>query len=103
MWARLGNPLRQSYEELLRREFAEGARGELGWSAEGSKSALSAAQVRRRSRQWLDYASESFCDSAAWFCLPGGRPHREWTLRPRFRQRRRRWFLAADILPRLQL
>lgn len=103
VWARLGNPLRQSYEELLKREWAEGARGELGWSAEQSKLNLSSGCVRRRTPRWADYVCESFCDSAAWFCLRGRHSHPEWTLKPRFRERRRRWFLAADVLPRLQL
>ena len=103
VWARLGNPLRQSYEDLLVREWSEGARGELGWSAEQRKVALAGDEVRRRSRQWSDYVCESFCDSAAWFCLERRREHLEWTLKPRFRQRRRRWFLASDVLPRLQL
>ena len=103
VWARLGNPLRQSYEELLRREWDEGARGEMGWSAEARKLALTPARVRRRTRQWSGYVCESFCDSAAWFCLPGRHTHEEWTLKPRFRRRRRRWFLAADVLPRLHL
>ena len=102
VWARLGNPLRQSYEELLRREWAESARGELGWSAEQRKLALKPGAIRRRTRRWADYVCESFCDSAAWFCLRRA-SHPEWTLKPRFRERRRRWFLAADVLPRLQL
>ncbi|MBI3666678.1 MAG: hypothetical protein HY236_10725 [Acidobacteria bacterium] len=103
IWARLGAPLRQSYEQLLQKEWAAGARGELGWSAEERKMKLAAGQVRRRSRQWRNYVCESFCDSAAWFCLQDRGKHKEWTLKPRFRERRRRWFLAADILPRLQL
>ncbi len=103
VWARLGNPLRLSYEAMIRREWAEGARGELGWSAESRKRSLAPAEVRRRSRRWADYACESFCDSAAWLCLGARRRHQEWTLKPRFRERRRRWFLAADVLPRLQL
>ena len=102
VWTRLGNPLRLSYEEVLRRERCEGARGELGWSAEQGKSALSAADVRGRSRRWREYVCESFCDSAAWFCLDGRPHHEEWTLRPRFRRRRRHWFSTSDVLPRLQ-
>ncbi len=103
VWARLGNPLRLSYEHLLGREWRERARGELGWSAEQRKLSLAAADVRRRTRLWADYVCESFCDSAAWFCLESRRPHPEWTLKPRFCVRRRRWFQAADVLPRLQL
>ena len=103
VWTRLGNPLRLSYEELLRRERDEGARGELGWSAEQVKLALAAADVRRRSRRWREYCCESFCDAAAWFCLSGRPGHEEGTLKPRFRERRARWFQASDVLPRLQL
>ncbi len=103
VWARLGNPLRLSYEHLVRREWKESARGELGWSAEQRKLSLAAADVRRRTRRWADYVCESFCDSAAWFCLGTRRAHPEWTLKPRFRARRRRWFQAADVLPRLRL
>jgi hypothetical protein len=103
VWTRLGNPLRRSYDELLRREWREGARGELGWSAERVKLELRAADVRRQTQRWRDYCCESFCDSAAWFCLRGRSGHAEWTLRPRFRERRRRWFTASDVLPRLTL
>ncbi len=104
VWARLGNPLRQSYEEVLGQEWVEGARGELGWPSEQRKRALRGGRSRRPAgRPWREYVCESFCDSAAWFCL-GGRPeHEEWTLKPRFRRRRQRWFLAADLLPRLRL
>jgi hypothetical protein len=103
VWTRLGNPLRRSYEGVLRREWREGARGELGWSAETAKLLLTASDVRRRSRRWREYCCESFCDAGAWFCLGENRAHEEWTLKPRFRERRRRWFSAADVLPRLQL
>ncbi len=101
VWARLGNPLRLSYEVLLRREWAARARGELGWPSEQRKLRLT-GDVRRRTRPWRDYVCESFCDSAAWLCLPQRSRHPEWTLKPRFRERRRRWFLASDILPRLR-
>jgi hypothetical protein len=103
VWTRLGNPLRLSYERLLRREWRDGARGELGWSAERHKEALLDSDVRRRTRRWREYCCESFCDSAAWFCLRGRPVHAEWTLKPRFRERRGRWFQASDVLPRLQL
>jgi len=103
LWARLGNSLRRSYEEIVLREWQERARGELGWSAEKLKLGLAPGQVRRRSRQWRAYVCESFCDSAAWVCLPGRRKHVEWTLKPRFRRRRRLWFQTSDVLPRLQL
>ena len=102
VWARLGNPARRSFEQLLRREWAERARGEMGWSAERFKLALSRGDLARRTRRWRCYVCESFCDSAAWLCL-AGREHPEWSLKPRFRSRRRQWFLTADVLPRLRL
>ncbi len=40
-WVRLGNPARRSYEALVREEWKRRARGELGWSAESRKRALS--------------------------------------------------------------
>ncbi len=104
VWARLGNPLRQSYERILRREWIQGARGDLGWSAELRKLDLDGRSPwNRERRRWADYVCESFCDSAAWFCLGARGSHPEWTLKPRFRRQRRRWFQAADVLPRLQL
>ena len=39
-WVRLGNPARRSYEALVREEWKQRARGELGWSAESRKRAL---------------------------------------------------------------
>jgi hypothetical protein len=103
IWARLGNPLRRSFEDLLRREWAESAQGELGWPSERYKLRLTRRDVVQRTRRWRHYACESFCDSAAWFCLPPRSRHPEWTLKPRFRRRRYAWFLAADVLPRLRL
>jgi hypothetical protein len=88
VWVRLGNPARRSYEDLL---AGERAGGELGWSAELRKRALSAHDARRRTRRWREYACESFCDTGAWFFA--GRPrHSEITLAARARERRRRWF-----------
>ena len=103
VWARLGNPVRHGFEEVLRREWEEHARGELGWSAESCKLGLSRRDLARRSRRWRHYVCESFCDSAAWLCLTGRPDHPEWSLKPRFRSRRRQWFLTADVLPRLRL
>jgi len=40
LWPRLGNLLRQRYDALLRREFRDGVRGELGYSAELRKKQL---------------------------------------------------------------
>jgi hypothetical protein len=94
-WARLGNPTRWSYQDLLRREWNQRARGELGWSAELRKSALSRYPLPAIHRaKWRDYACESFCDTAAWL-YSGIARHREFTLSERHRKRRAEWFLAT--------
>jgi hypothetical protein len=93
-WLRAGNPLRRSWEELLKAEFAASARGELGWSAEWRKQALKIADLRTRSRRWREYCCESFCDTAAWL-YSGTARHPEFTLAARFRVRRRAWFGEA--------
>ena len=90
-WVRLGNPARRSYEVLLRREWKQHARGELGWSAESRKSVL---PERPPVEKWRAYACESFCDSAAWY-YSGVRKHSEFTLAERHRKRRAEWFLAT--------
>ncbi len=87
VWARLGNPARRSFEELLEAEMAVRALGELGWSAEVRKRALEPGDERA----WRDYLCESFCDSAAWF-FAGLRRHDEVTLARRHRTRRAEWF-----------
>lgn len=91
VWFRLGNPRRRSFGQMLRREMCMGAGGELGWSAEWRKNALRREDVRNGTRRWREYCCESFCDSAAWL-LSGTRRHEEFTLRSRFREKRRRWF-----------
>jgi len=102
VWLRAGNPARLSYETLLRRELREGARGELGWSAERRKDALGAHEIRSRARQWREYCCESFCDTAAW--LYSGVPrHNEYTLARRFRNRRRAWFIETIGAGRLSI
>jgi hypothetical protein len=94
IWLRLGNTTRSDYEEVLRAELGARARGELGWSAEWRKNALSADDIASRSRPWREYCCESFCDTAAW--LYGGAPgHPEFTLAPRWCAGRRLWFSAA--------
>jgi hypothetical protein len=91
VWARAGNPLRHDFESLLAAERAAGARGELGWSAEWRKRALTAQQALDRSRPWREYCCESFCDTAAWL-YAGLADHAEFTLAPRFRRSRQAWF-----------
>jgi hypothetical protein len=92
VWARLGNPVRRSYEGLLLQERRERAPGELGWSAELRKDRLPFQMRSAASRaQWRDYACESFCDSAAWL-YAGVRRHAEFTLAERHRKLRAAWF-----------
>ena len=92
-WVRLGNPARRSYELIVRREWKQRARGELGWSAELRKNALSRSS-RPHNPLWRDYLCESFCDTAAWL-YSGVRRHPEYTLAARHRDRRAEWFRAA--------
>ena len=91
IWLRLGNPRRLSYEALLRGEIAQNAGGELGWSAEWRKNALSAEELLDRSRRWREYCCESFCDTSAWL-YSGMSRHPEFTLATRWRNRRKLWF-----------
>jgi hypothetical protein len=94
VWLRAGNPLRRSWESLLKAELVSRARGELGWSAEWRKQALSTGDIANRTRRWRDYCCESFCDTAAWL-YSGASRHREFTLAARFRVPRRTWFDKA--------
>jgi hypothetical protein len=94
VWLRAGNPLRRSWEAMLKAELGAHARGELGWSAEWRKEALHTADLRQRSRRWREYCCESFCDTAAWL-YSGVSRHPEFTLAARFRARRRVWFGKA--------
>jgi hypothetical protein len=90
-WVRLGNPRRRLYEYLVCREIREGTAGELGWSSEWRKMALTPGDVRERSRRWREYVCESFCDTAAWR-FSGVRRHAEYTLAAAARRTRTRWF-----------
>jgi len=95
VWVRLGNPVRRSYLALLKQEWKERARGELGWSAELRKARLrKPARSGRRAGQWRDYACESFCDTAAWL-YSGVRRHPEFKLAAGHRKRRVEWFRAT--------
>lgn len=93
-WVRMGNQTRRSYQELLRLEWKQRARGELGWSAEMRKSVLLSKRRPLALSKWRDYACESFCDTAAWL-YSGTARHREFTLAQRHRTRRAEWFHAA--------
>jgi hypothetical protein len=92
VWARLGNPARRSYQDLILAERKRHSRGELGWSAELRKNALPArVSTTARSNAWRDYLCESFCDTAAWI-YSGVHSHSEYTLAARHRNRRAEWF-----------
>jgi hypothetical protein len=99
-WVRLSNQKRRAWEQVLAREWSARVNGELGWSAEWRKAALTRGDVRLRTAKWRRYACESFCDTAAWlFC--GRKLHDEFTLALRARPARRAWFtehLPADTL-----
>lgn len=97
VWARLGNPLRWSWEALIVSEALRRAKGELGWSAESCKRALNSHDRRDRTRAWRLYLCESFCDTAASLSLT--HDHAEFTLGRRFRDRRRSWFFR-NLFPR---
>jgi hypothetical protein len=88
IWIRLGNPKRFSYEDLIR---SEPGTGELGWSAEWRKQALTPDDIADRTRRWREYCCESFCDTAAWM-YSGLTEHPEFTLAGNLRRRRGRWF-----------
>lgn len=108
-WIRLSNAQRANWRALLDREFKSRARGELGWSAEWRKIELFASLKRfgqsaqnepafdagESHRRFFmlkrDYVSESFCDTAAWR-YGRLREHEEFTLAPRWREKRRNWF-----------
>jgi hypothetical protein len=93
-WVKLGNPVRRSYAALVREEWKNHARGELGWSAESRKLVLlKVSKHPADSPSWRDYLCESFCDSAAWI-YSGVRRHPEYTLAARHRNRRAEWFKA---------
>ena len=93
-WVRLSNADRRDWEGLLQRELRARASGELGWSAEWRKLALTPADRAHRSPKWRRYACESFCDSAAWLFGDLG-VHDEFTLAARRRGARRDWFRAT--------
>jgi hypothetical protein len=92
VWPRLGNPARAQWGAHLAAEWRQRARGELGWSAEWRKKLLQNRHVQSDGRQWREYACESFCDTAAWL-YAGLDGHEEFTLAPKWREPRRRWFI----------
>jgi hypothetical protein len=90
-WVRLSNQKRRVWEQVLERELTAGIPGELGWSAEWRKDALTRSDIRLRTARWRRYVCESFCDTAAWL-FAGLRAHDEFTLPARPRRPRRAWF-----------
>ena len=94
VWVRLANANRRSWERVLQKEVRARVTGELGWSAEWRKDALTIGDAARRSPKWRRYACESFCDSAAWLFGDLAR-HDEFTLAAGPRRARRQWFHAA--------
>jgi hypothetical protein len=96
-WLRLGNPQRRRFEDLLQGEIGKRVPGELGWSAERMKAALSSADRKRRTRAWREYVCESFCDTAAWL-LAGRGGSEEFTLPAAARRARRIWFENSRLM-----
>jgi hypothetical protein len=105
VWVRLSNERRRAWEDVLREEIAQRARGELGWSAEWRKEKLVADSAKRRDPRWRRYACESFCDTAAWM-YSGVGVHEEFTLGAVRRKMRQRWFdaqFAGGDVPKMLL
>ena len=94
VWMRLGNPLRREFEDVLRRELAAEAAGDLGWAAEWRKRALAPGDWRHRTLRWREYCCEAFSDTAAWL-YSGVAEHPEFTLGKRARAQRRAWMEKA--------
>lgn len=93
LWLRLGNSRREIFAELLKKEFDEKVKGELGYSSEWRKFELQTAIADRANvlpRAWRDYVCESFCDTGSFVLLDDERRqrHSEFTLRKAARERR---------------
>lgn len=105
VWPRLGNPLRKSYEAVVRAEIGKGTRGELGYSSEWRKEKLlqesrsGERPLSRPARLWREYVCESFCDTASYVLLGSERRsgHSEYTLNRTAKERRRRWMAQEGI------
>jgi hypothetical protein len=87
VWVRLSNSKRAEFSRLLQREFASGAKGELGESSDCMKASCPAIGTA----VWRDYVCESFCDTAA-FVFSGPTRHSAFTLANRWTKLRRHWF-----------
>lgn len=92
VWVRLGNMKRAEYTYLLEGEHRNGARGEVGESA----------QVKKELRPvpgtavWRDYVCESFADTAA-HVYAGFNRHTSFALAKRWIARRREWFETTFV------
>ena len=100
VWRKLNNETRQTWDQLVRQQMD--APGELGWSAEWRKQAITKVDPIARTRRWREYLCESFCDSAAWY-YSGNQRHREFTLAAKYRRVRRQWFAQLIAERRLPL
>ena len=101
-WWRAGNPLRVSYEHVVRSELLAKIAGEAGWSAEWRKDALEPDDRRYRTRRWREYICESFCDTGA-LLLCELDTHHEMTLPRRAWKTRRDWFEGIAIPSSLKI
>ncbi len=100
VWRKLDNATRRAWDDLVRQQLC--LPGELGWSAEWRKQALTETDSQDRTRRWREYLCESFCDSAAWY-YSGNRRHPEYTLPAKFRRVRKQWFTRLISQRRLPL
>jgi len=101
-WLRLGNKKRRAFEQLVSHEIKNGARGELGWSAESRRRKLTLRDRQNRTRRWREYCCESFCDTGAWL-YSGVRKHDEFTLALRLRKARRNTTLTRSSLGSMRI
>jgi len=95
VWPRLSNKLRKEFGGILSGEWQNGARGELGESSDVKKKLFLQTAASETSPAWRDYVCESFCDTAAWL-YSGVDDAGIFTLRKRWRERRKAWFEAAS-------
>jgi hypothetical protein len=88
VWLRMNNRQRRAWGGLL---AAERTRGELGWSSEWRRRALTPADALENTGRWREYVSESFCDTGAWI-VTGLRGDQDSTPGKRWLSRRKRFF-----------
>ncbi len=93
VWVRLGNPVRNSFGDLLLKELDGKARGELGESSSIAK--LSAWNSPKGGRHWSHYTCESFCDTAAYLLSGSNAGEERSRLAQRWLKARTTWFVKA--------